>query len=142
MNMREIRVGLGLSLDDMVKHLGMTREGYRRVEVGISSKSDLPLYRLAVERVALAIAAEKRAPMLAPASVRNDAKNLMDAFTGTDERVTLEITGVTRRMSMREALAEIFDIEGKRDHRPFKLTRSNDTVITTYEEAENLFDAM
>lgn len=79
-SLKTLRQGLGLTQAEMAKAVGMTRQGYQRVEAG-----EAPLKRtlaLAAERVALARAAAQGQPMLAPAAVRREALLLAQLVTG------------------------------------------------------------
>jgi hypothetical protein len=59
----------------MADRLDMALRGYQGIEAGESEYRYI--HRLAAERVALAIAADKKAPRLAPAPVRDDAIELV-----------------------------------------------------------------
>jgi transcriptional regulator with XRE-family HTH domain len=70
-----LRRDLGLTQQEMAARLDMALRSYQAIETGESAYRYI--HRLAVERAALAIAADNKAPMLAPASVRRDAIELV-----------------------------------------------------------------
>ncbi len=70
-----LRKELGLTQQEMADRLDMALRGYQGIEAGESEYRYI--HRLAAERVALAIAADKKAPRLAPAPVRADAIELV-----------------------------------------------------------------
>jgi hypothetical protein len=71
----ELRKDLGLTQQEMANKLDMALRSYQAIEAGESEYRFI--HRLAVERVALMTAADKKAPMLAPDSVRKDAIELV-----------------------------------------------------------------
>jgi transcriptional regulator with XRE-family HTH domain len=71
----ELRKELGLTQQEMANRLDMALRSYQAIEAGESAYRHI--HRLAVERVALTIAADRKAPMLAPVSVRSDAIELV-----------------------------------------------------------------
>jgi transcriptional regulator with XRE-family HTH domain len=70
-----LRKELGLTQQEMAGRLDMGLRGYQAIESGESDYRYI--HRLAVERVALAIAADKKEPRLVPAPVRQDAMELV-----------------------------------------------------------------
>jgi hypothetical protein len=70
-----LRKELGLTQQEMAGHLDMALRGYQGIEAGDSDYRQI--HRLAAERVALAIAAGKKEPRLAPVPVRQDAVELV-----------------------------------------------------------------
>ena len=70
-----LRKELGLTQQEMAAQLDMALRSYQAIETGESAYRYI--HRLAVERAALTIAADNKAPMLAPASVRKDAIELV-----------------------------------------------------------------
>jgi DNA-binding XRE family transcriptional regulator len=70
-----LRRDLGLTQQEMAAQLDMALRSYQAIETGESAYRHI--HRLAVERTALTIAADKKAPMLAPAAVRKDAIELV-----------------------------------------------------------------
>jgi DNA-binding XRE family transcriptional regulator len=73
----ELRKELGLTQQEMATQLDMALRSYQAIEAGESEYRFI--HRLAVERVALMIAVDKKDPMLAPPSVRQDAIELVRA---------------------------------------------------------------
>jgi DNA-binding XRE family transcriptional regulator len=71
----ELRKDMGLTQQQMANELDMALRSYQSIEAGESEYR--LIHRLAAERVALAIAADKKAPMLAPQPVRDDAIELV-----------------------------------------------------------------
>jgi DNA-binding XRE family transcriptional regulator len=71
----ELRKDLGLTQQEMANQLDMALRSYQAIEAGESAYRYI--HRLAVERAALTIAAEKKAPLLAPVTVRKDAIELL-----------------------------------------------------------------
>jgi transcriptional regulator with XRE-family HTH domain len=71
----QLRKGLGLTQQEMADHLGMALRAYQAIEAGESEYRYI--HRLAAERVALAIAADRKSPKLAPDPVRDDAIELV-----------------------------------------------------------------
>jgi DNA-binding XRE family transcriptional regulator len=74
-----LRRACGLTQTEFAERVGMTLRPYQSLESGGEM---LPRHVLAIERAALAIAVEKKAPMLAPPSVRRDALELCRLITG------------------------------------------------------------
>ena len=70
-----LRKDLGLTQQEMADHLDMALRSYQGIEAGESEYRRI--HRLAAERVALAIAADKKEPRLAPYPVREDAVELV-----------------------------------------------------------------
>jgi len=70
-----LRKELGLTQQEMADHLDMALRSYQSIESGESEYRYV--HRLAAERVALAIAADKKMPAMVPASVRDDALELV-----------------------------------------------------------------
>jgi transcriptional regulator with XRE-family HTH domain len=70
-----LRKDLGLTQQQMADELDMALRAYQSIEAGESEYRFI--HRLAAERVALAIAADKKAPMLAPQPVKDDAIELV-----------------------------------------------------------------
>jgi transcriptional regulator with XRE-family HTH domain len=70
-----LRKELGLTQQGMADRFDMALRSYQSIEAGDSEYRFI--HRLAAERVALAIAADKKDPMLAPAPVRQDALELV-----------------------------------------------------------------
>ncbi len=75
-----LRASLDLTQTGMAKHLGMSLRAYQDIEGGVS-KLRL-IHVAAVERAALALAVERGNPMLAPASIRQQALDLARLITG------------------------------------------------------------
>jgi len=71
----ELRKDLHLTQQQMADKLDMAPRAYQSIEAGESEYRYI--HRLAVERVALQIAADKQDPMLAPAPLRRDAIELV-----------------------------------------------------------------
>lgn len=71
----DLRKDLGLTQQEMADALDMALRSYQAIEGGESEYRFI--HRLAVERVALAVAVDKKAPMLAPPPVRRDALELV-----------------------------------------------------------------
>lgn len=71
----DLRKELGLTQQEMAAQLDMALRSYQSIEAGESEYRYI--HRLAAERIALAIAADKKAPMLAPQPVRDDAIELV-----------------------------------------------------------------
>jgi DNA-binding XRE family transcriptional regulator len=76
-----LRTQLGLTQGAMAAAMGMPFRTYQDIERGESTLR--PVYVLAAERAALAEAAKRGDPMLAPASVRRDAMTIAGALAGT-----------------------------------------------------------
>jgi transcriptional regulator with XRE-family HTH domain len=70
-----LRKELGLTQQEMAARLDMALRSYQAIEAGESEYRSI--HRLAAERVALMVAADKKAPALAPTSVRDDAIELV-----------------------------------------------------------------
>jgi transcriptional regulator with XRE-family HTH domain len=70
-----LRKDLGLTQQEMADQLDMALRSYQGIEAGESEYRYI--HRLAAERAALAIAADKKEPMLAPVPVREDAIELV-----------------------------------------------------------------
>jgi DNA-binding XRE family transcriptional regulator len=70
-----LRKELGLTQQGMADQFDMALRSYQSIEAGDSEYRFI--HRLAAERVALAIAADKKDPALAPAPVRQDALELV-----------------------------------------------------------------
>src|SRR5258707_7169404 len=70
-----LRKDTGLTQQQMADALDMALRSYQSIEAGESEYRFI--HRLAAERVALAMAADKKAPMLAPQPVRDDAIELV-----------------------------------------------------------------
>jgi transcriptional regulator with XRE-family HTH domain len=70
-----LRKELGITQQDMATRLGMALRSYQAIEAGESEYR--LVHRLAAERVALMFATDKKAPTLAPESVRIDAMELV-----------------------------------------------------------------
>ena len=70
-----LRKDMGLTQQQMADALDMALRSYQSIESGESEYRFI--HRLAAERVALMIAADKKAPMLAPQPVRDDAIELV-----------------------------------------------------------------
>ena len=86
-----LRESLRLSQQQMAEQLDMALRSYQGIEAGESEYR--PIHRLAVERVALSIAAVKQDPALAPASITEDAIALVRAGTLTRTPQFLSETG-------------------------------------------------
>lgn len=69
-----IRKRFGLKQADMADLIGMTLRPYQALEKG--ETAILKRHALAVERVTITLAVERRDPMLAPGSVRKEALEL------------------------------------------------------------------
>jgi transcriptional regulator with XRE-family HTH domain len=76
-----LRRDLGFTQQQMATELDMALRSYQSIESGESEYRYI--HRLAAERIALAVAADKGAPSLAPAPVRNDAIELVRAGRAT-----------------------------------------------------------
>ena len=76
--LRSLREKLGLSQAQMAERIGIRLRAYSDLENLNRAVRDVS--GLAAERVALAVAAERGDPMLAPASVRRDALALIQAL--------------------------------------------------------------
>jgi DNA-binding XRE family transcriptional regulator len=70
-----LRKDMGLTQQQMADAFDMALRSYQSIEAGESEYRFI--HRLAAERVALAMAADKKAPMLAPQPVRDDAIELV-----------------------------------------------------------------
>src|SRR5450631_425168 len=70
-----LRDKLQITQQEMADHLDMALRSYQSIEAGESEYRYI--HRLAAERVALQIAVDKKAPMLAPEAVREDAIELV-----------------------------------------------------------------
>ncbi|MGA3301802.1 MAG: helix-turn-helix domain-containing protein [Methylovirgula sp.] len=70
-----IRKELGLTQQEMANKLNMALRSYQAIESGESEYRYI--HRLAVERIALQIAVDRKSPLLAPPSVRKDAIELI-----------------------------------------------------------------
>jgi transcriptional regulator with XRE-family HTH domain len=81
----ELRKELGLTQREMADRLHMALRSYQAIEGGESEYRFI--HRLAAERVALMIAVEKKDPMLAPLSLRQDAIELVRVGELTGNRV-------------------------------------------------------
>lgn len=71
----QLRKDMGLTQQQMADELDMALRSYQSIESGESEYRFI--HRLAAERVALMIAADKKAPMVAPQTVRDDAIELV-----------------------------------------------------------------
>ena len=71
----QLRKDMGLTQQQMAHALDMALRSYQSIESGELEYRFI--HRLAAERVALMIAADKKAPMLAPQTVRDDAIELV-----------------------------------------------------------------
>lgn len=71
----QLRKDMGLTQQQMADALDMALRSYQSIEAGKSEYRFI--HRLAAERVALTIAADRKAPMLAPQPVRDDAIELV-----------------------------------------------------------------
>jgi transcriptional regulator with XRE-family HTH domain len=71
----QLRKDMGLTQQQMADELDMALRSYQSIEAGESEYRFI--HRLAAERVALMRAADTKAPMLAPQSVRDDAIELV-----------------------------------------------------------------
>lgn len=77
-----LRKALGLTQSEMAEQIGLSPRAYHDVESG---KAPYRLtHRLAAERAALALAVERRNPMLAPAAVRRDALDFVELIRGSE----------------------------------------------------------
>jgi len=74
-DLANLRKEMRLTQQQMADALGMALRAYQSIESGESEYRFI--HRLAAERVALMIAADRKAPMLAPSSVRDDAIELV-----------------------------------------------------------------
>jgi transcriptional regulator with XRE-family HTH domain len=70
-----LRKDLGLTQQEMARRLDMALRSYQAIEAGESEYRYI--HRLAAERVALMVAADKKTPAVVPASVRDDAIELV-----------------------------------------------------------------
>jgi transcriptional regulator with XRE-family HTH domain len=71
----QLRKDMGLTQQQMADALDMALRSYQSIESGESEYRFV--HRLAAERIALMVAADKKAPMLAPPTVRDDAIELV-----------------------------------------------------------------
>lgn len=78
--LKALRSSLGLTQAEMARRIGLAISAYQDIETGVRSPRDG--HALAAERAALAIAVERREPMLAPANVRREALELARLLTG------------------------------------------------------------
>ncbi|WP_370187600.1 helix-turn-helix transcriptional regulator [Bradyrhizobium elkanii] len=74
-DLANLRKEMRLTQQQMADALGMALRAYQSIESGESEYRFI--HRLAAERVALMIAADRKEPMLAPSSVRDDAIELV-----------------------------------------------------------------
>ena len=79
-DLTDLRKRLGLTQTGMAGHMGLSLSAYQEIEGGTSKLR--PVHVHAVERAALALAVERREPMLAPASIRRQALDLARMITG------------------------------------------------------------
>lgn len=85
-DLASLRKRLDLTQAEMAGHIGLSMRAYHDVETGASKLR--PIHTLAAERAALALAAERGGPMLAPASGRRRAVDLARLITGEAESRT------------------------------------------------------
>jgi DNA-binding XRE family transcriptional regulator len=78
-----LRKEMALTQNQMANELDMALRSYQSLEAGESEYR--PIHRLAAERVALSIAASRKAPMLVPRSVRDDAIELVRVGLSTGD---------------------------------------------------------
>lgn len=78
--LHNIRETLGLSQQEMATRMGVALRSYSDLERGIATVRQVHV--LAAERAALALAVERRDPMLAPVSVRREALELARLIAG------------------------------------------------------------
>ncbi|WP_372072434.1 helix-turn-helix transcriptional regulator [Tistrella mobilis] len=71
---------LGLTQADLGARMGVSRNAIIDLEAGKTTLR--PMHALAIERVSLAVAIERRDPMLAAPSVRREALALVQLITG------------------------------------------------------------
>ena len=75
-----LRRDLDLSQTEMAHGIGLSMRAYQVIEAG---EGDIKTrHAMAVERLALRLAVEKRNPMLAPASVRREALDIAEMIRG------------------------------------------------------------
>jgi transcriptional regulator with XRE-family HTH domain len=75
-----LRKSLGLTQTEMAELMGMKTRAFQEIENGRSPVREI--HRLAAERGALHLAAERGEPMLAPASARRDALKIAQLMLG------------------------------------------------------------
>lgn len=75
-----LRKQLGLTQAELGYRLGVRRQAIIDLEAGKTTLR--PMHVLAIERVSLAVAIERRDPMLAVPSVRREALALVQLITG------------------------------------------------------------
>jgi transcriptional regulator with XRE-family HTH domain len=79
-DLKALRNTLDLNQADMATRMGLGARAYQALEAGESAIR--PIHVNAAERAALAIAVERRQPMLAPASIRREALDLAAMLRG------------------------------------------------------------
>lgn len=78
--LQQLREALDMSQKDMAAALDMSLKAYGSIELGHSGLRKVHI--LAIERIALDVAAQKSQPMIAPASVRRDALKIAGIMVG------------------------------------------------------------
>lgn len=76
-----LRKSLVLTQTEMADRVGLGLRAYQELEGGNSKLR--PIHVAAAERVALAVAVERKEPMLAPASIRSQALDLAQMLRGS-----------------------------------------------------------
>jgi transcriptional regulator with XRE-family HTH domain len=76
----DLRDRLGITQTEMAQRLGLGLRAYQDIEGGVSKVR--AIHVAAAERAALALAVERRDPMLAPVDVRRQALELARLITG------------------------------------------------------------
>lgn len=79
-DLKALRNALALNQADMAARIGLGARAYQALEAGEATIR--PIHVNAAERAALAIAVERRQPMLAPASIRREALDLAALMRG------------------------------------------------------------
>lgn len=79
-DLKALRITLGLTQAEMAERIGLGSRAYQALEAGEAAIR--PIHINAAERAALAIAVERRQPMLAPANIRSEALDLVALLRG------------------------------------------------------------
>lgn len=90
-----LRRELGINQSEMAERIGMRLRAYQDIEGGLSKLR--PIHVAAAERAALALAVERRSPMLAPASIRSQALDLVALIRGEEGEKLLVIETKTAK---------------------------------------------
>lgn len=77
-----LRTDLGLTQTGMARAMGLSMRAYQDIEA-LDDEADLrERHKLLAERCSLSVAVRRRDPMLAVASIRREAQDLMAMFRG------------------------------------------------------------